>query len=311
MGGGVSLSLSNAAGKILREEARKHVPLKIGDVAVTSAGTLAARYVFHSVTIDYTNMVYPSEESIQVATLRCLQLSDALGVKSIAFPALGTGVGGFPLFRAATVMTRTIADYLMGKTNIDIVTICLHGRSGMVKEHDLDLFYEQAVALASVYAQSKHLSVLMSELEATIGKLNKPDLLIHVSKLKKGLQNAQDILSEAPKNREQSIQIQVNSGIERISEQVVAISSGPQDADMWADKQLEAEVLRLKLSGLYTQLNIQTGNLNHLEEEKAKYATEGIPNRLLIAINDINNEIESIEVKIKETGKKLATLVPK
>lgn len=131
MGGGVSMAISEAGGKAIREEARKYVPLKIGDVAVTSAGNLPAKYIFHAVTIDYTNMIYPYEDSIKAATLKCMQLADTLGVKTIAFPALGTGVGRFPFQLAADMMTRVIADYLMGDTHVELVTISLFPREGV------------------------------------------------------------------------------------------------------------------------------------------------------------------------------------
>jgi O-acetyl-ADP-ribose deacetylase (regulator of RNase III) len=54
MGGGVSRSISRAGGEAIVQDARKHVPLGIGDVAVTSAGHLPAKYVFHAVTLDYS-----------------------------------------------------------------------------------------------------------------------------------------------------------------------------------------------------------------------------------------------------------------
>ncbi len=53
MSGGVSLSLLLAGGETIQREARKQIPLKTGDVAVTSAGDLKAKFIFHAITIDY------------------------------------------------------------------------------------------------------------------------------------------------------------------------------------------------------------------------------------------------------------------
>src|SRR5215510_1979210 len=92
MGGGVSASLLRAGGDMIAQEAHKHVPLGLGDVAVTSAGKLHARYIFHVVTIDFKNLSYASAETLKLATSRCLELADTLGCRTIAFPALGTGV---------------------------------------------------------------------------------------------------------------------------------------------------------------------------------------------------------------------------
>lgn len=70
MGGGVSSALARAAGDTLREEARKHIPLKLGDVAVTSAGKLKAKYVFHAITIDRDRSMAANEENLRTATRR-------------------------------------------------------------------------------------------------------------------------------------------------------------------------------------------------------------------------------------------------
>ena len=125
MGGGVSLAIAIRAGDALRAEARKHVPLRAGDVVVTSAGHLKARYVFHAATIDYDRMVMPDEEIIAHATARCLQLAETLGVRTIAFPALGTGVGRFPFNLAAETMLKAIIDHLSGTTDIEVVELSL------------------------------------------------------------------------------------------------------------------------------------------------------------------------------------------
>ena len=126
MGGGVSWAIASAGGEIIRHEARKHIPLQLGDVAVTSAGELLAKYILHAVTIDYDTMTNASQDSIHAATLKCMQLADTLGAHHIAFPALGTGVAGFPFQLAAEVMTQTIADYLAGETGVILVTLILY-----------------------------------------------------------------------------------------------------------------------------------------------------------------------------------------
>jgi O-acetyl-ADP-ribose deacetylase (regulator of RNase III) len=96
MQSGVSLAILKAAGKQVRQEASKHTPLKIGDVAVTSGGKLAAKYIFHAVTTDLDAGRGPSEEDIQTVTRKALELAETLGVRRIVFPILGTG-GAFLL----------------------------------------------------------------------------------------------------------------------------------------------------------------------------------------------------------------------
>src|ERR1700743_3223382 len=88
MGGGVSRSIRHAAGPGVVLDARKHVPCGLGDVVVTSAGKLPAKYVFHGVTIDLRNGVHADEKTIRDITKRSLMLAGALGIERMAFPAL-------------------------------------------------------------------------------------------------------------------------------------------------------------------------------------------------------------------------------
>ncbi|MBV7326706.1 macro domain-containing protein [Chloroflexi bacterium TSY] len=125
MGGGVSLALLRAGGQSIYNEARKHIPLKLGDVVVTSAGQLPAKYIFHAGTLDFSDISGPTEQNIRDATFKSLQLADTLGVRTIAFPALGTGIARFPFQLAAQTMTNTLAEYLHGDTQIELATITL------------------------------------------------------------------------------------------------------------------------------------------------------------------------------------------
>jgi O-acetyl-ADP-ribose deacetylase (regulator of RNase III) len=307
MGGGVSSALSRAGGDIIRQEARKHLPLKIGDVVVTSAGQLKAKYIFHAVTIDYDNMIYANEQSVQSATLRCMQLADTLGVRLIGLPAIGTGVAHFPFQLAAEVITRTIADYLQGNTKIEFVTIVLFARE-LVTESALNVFYERAVSLASLSTQSRRLVSLMSELNTIVGQMNIPTLSKQMSQLQAELEKAQNILAARGGSVENMQELQDRSGLAEISEDVVVLSAEAHERIVWEDRQLEANVLRTKLGGLLTQLNIQISNLNKYEIEKAKYGGIGVPPRLDNAIDEAGKEITETEKKVRNVRLQLVTL---
>jgi O-acetyl-ADP-ribose deacetylase (regulator of RNase III) len=116
MGGGVSRSILNAGGRSIAVDAAKWTPLARGDVAVTGAGALPARFVFHVVTIgpsrdsedpwsDTGNPIDP----IRQATRRCIALARQLDARSIAFPSLGSGVAGLPIESVAAAMAEAIA----------------------------------------------------------------------------------------------------------------------------------------------------------------------------------------------------------
>jgi O-acetyl-ADP-ribose deacetylase (regulator of RNase III) len=169
MGGGVSSRLADAAGPCVSEHARKFVPPRVlrpsrrGDVIVTTAGALPARYLFHAVTIDLDTGKGPNEQVVEEATARCMQLAESLAMTSIAFPALGTGVGGFPFQAAARVMIRTITVALDSSTNIERATIALFSRAGVAHD-ELNAFYEDAVGQVALWQQTRRLAESLDQL---------------------------------------------------------------------------------------------------------------------------------------------------
>ncbi len=110
MGGGVAGAIKRRGGDEIEREAVRQGPIPVGEAVATAAGRLPCRYVIHAVTMgqDLTT----SERAIRAATRSALRLADRLGLVSVALPALGTGVGGFPLERAATVMLEEAATHV-------------------------------------------------------------------------------------------------------------------------------------------------------------------------------------------------------
>jgi len=110
MGGGVAGAIKKAAGKSVESEAMALGPIKPGQSVVTSAGALKApiRWVVHAATMGPD--LVTSEDYIRRSTASSMICADSVGAKSIAFPALGTGVGGFPVDRAAQVMIGAVID---------------------------------------------------------------------------------------------------------------------------------------------------------------------------------------------------------
>ncbi len=130
MGGGVAGAIKRAGGEEIEREAVSKGPIRVGEAVATGAGRLKARYVIHAAAMGYDDqgqMIPPSSESIRNATLNSLLLAERLGLKSIAFPALGTGVGGFPLKEAANIMVRTVREHLAGGSALEKVIFVLFG----------------------------------------------------------------------------------------------------------------------------------------------------------------------------------------
>jgi O-acetyl-ADP-ribose deacetylase len=122
MGGGVAGAIKRRGGAEIEAEAVHKGPIPIGDAVATGAGRLPAHHVIHAVTMgqDLTT----NEQQIRSATRSALRVADGLDLRSIAFPALGTGVGGFPLDRAATVMVEEIATHLRAGSGLSEV-VCV------------------------------------------------------------------------------------------------------------------------------------------------------------------------------------------
>jgi O-acetyl-ADP-ribose deacetylase (regulator of RNase III) len=102
MGAGVAGAIKRAGGEEIEREAVAQGPIAIGDAVATGAGRLAARWVIHAAVMGQD--LRTSAGAIARATRRTLEAADELGAESLALPAFGTGVGGFPLDECARIM---------------------------------------------------------------------------------------------------------------------------------------------------------------------------------------------------------------
>ena len=125
MGGGVAGTIKRKGGKGIEDEAVQQGPIPIGEAVVTSAGRLNARYVIHAAGMG--SDLKTDEKKIRAATLNSLRRAKELKIESIAFPSIGTGIGGFPVDRAAEVMLQTTIDHLKEKTLLKRVIFVLYG----------------------------------------------------------------------------------------------------------------------------------------------------------------------------------------
>lgn len=127
MGGGVAGAIKKKGGKVIEEEAVKKCPINIGEATFTSAGKLKAKYVIHAATMDMTFQT--DEIKIRNSCKNSLKVADELGVKSIVFPALGCGTGGFPLLASAKIMAQEVWRYLREEgSNLKEITFCLYDK---------------------------------------------------------------------------------------------------------------------------------------------------------------------------------------
>ncbi len=126
-GGGVAGAISRKGGPAIQQESnqwiKKHGLVKTGTAAITTAGDLKARFVIHAV-----GPVMGSgneDEKLNNATLNTLKLAEENNIQTIAFPAISTGIFGFPVIRCAEIMLATTSKYIQKETNIQKIIFCL------------------------------------------------------------------------------------------------------------------------------------------------------------------------------------------
>jgi O-acetyl-ADP-ribose deacetylase (regulator of RNase III) len=133
LGGGVAGAIRTKGGPSIQEECNRIGPIRVGEAVVTGGGHLKASYVIHAVGPMYGEG--NEDEKLRDATLNSLERASEKKMKSIAFPAISTGIFGFPKDRCAEIMLKTISQFLASReTSLESVILCLW--SG----EDLELF---------------------------------------------------------------------------------------------------------------------------------------------------------------------------
>ncbi len=125
MGGGVAGAIKRRGGSSIEDEAIVKGPKPVGQSIITVAGRLGVKYVIHAAVMGQD--LQTDSGKVRDATKSALQLAETNGVASVAFPALGTGVGGFPMHEAAKIMVRESVSFLKKSTNLRSVTFFLMG----------------------------------------------------------------------------------------------------------------------------------------------------------------------------------------
>ena len=110
MGAGVAGSLKRKGGVVIEEEALRQGPIEIGEAILTVAGDLPATHVIHAATMGRDLKTDP--EKIVAATRSTLALAEKHKMESIAFPALGSGVGGVPPAQSAEAILSTVVRHI-------------------------------------------------------------------------------------------------------------------------------------------------------------------------------------------------------
>jgi len=122
MGGGVAGAILRAGGNEIQREALRKAPIPVGAAVATTAGKLKAKHVIHAPTMTRPAMA-ASLEDVKAATKAALTCARLIRVTSVAFPGLGTGVGGLGVQDAANAMVEEIERHIEAGTTIKHVVL--------------------------------------------------------------------------------------------------------------------------------------------------------------------------------------------
>jgi len=126
LGAGVAGAIRSKGGPAIQQECDRIGPIALGEAAITTGGKLKAKFVIHAASMRLGGRT--SEENLRASTRNSLLRANERKLKSIAFPAIGTGIAGFPLDRCAQAMLEEARDHLGGPTSLTLVEFVLFDR---------------------------------------------------------------------------------------------------------------------------------------------------------------------------------------
>ena len=145
LGGGVAGAIARAGGPAIQTECRTIGPVEVGDAAITSGGNLKARYVIHAASMRLGSRT--SADSLRQSTGRSLEIAREKGLRSIAFPAVGTGIARFPFDECARIMVDEVIAHAGTRSSLEEVRFVLfdgEAESAFRREADRRLGLEQS-----------------------------------------------------------------------------------------------------------------------------------------------------------------------
>ncbi len=129
LGGGVAGAIRRQGGERVQEECNAIGSIPVGGAAITTGGKLKARWVIHAASMQLGGAT--TAKALRSSTAPALRIAAERGLKSIAFPAVGTGIAGFPMRECAEIMLREAVEHLKGPTSLERVSFVLFDRASL------------------------------------------------------------------------------------------------------------------------------------------------------------------------------------
>jgi O-acetyl-ADP-ribose deacetylase (regulator of RNase III) len=123
LGGGVAGAIRRKGGEAIQRECDDIGSIPIGGAAITTGGKLRARFVIHAASMQLGGET--TGRALRSSTAHALRIAAERGLRSIAFPAVGTGIAGFPMHECARIMLREVVEHLKKPTSLEIVHFAL------------------------------------------------------------------------------------------------------------------------------------------------------------------------------------------
>ena len=128
-GGGVDGAIHRAGGPAILAECRKLNGCDTGDAKITTAGNMPAKHVIQTVGPVYSSAGASAPELLASCYRRSLEVASESGAQSVAFPAISTGVYGYPVVEAATIATKTVMEYAEAHDDVELVRFVQFGEA--------------------------------------------------------------------------------------------------------------------------------------------------------------------------------------
>ena len=129
LGGGVAGAIRIKGGPTIQQECGRIGTIALGEASITGAGRLRARHVIHAASMRLGEST--SEANLRAATRNSLMRANENALKTIAFPAIGTGIAGFPIEQCAQVMLEEVRKHLNATTTLERVEFVLFDRRSL------------------------------------------------------------------------------------------------------------------------------------------------------------------------------------
>jgi O-acetyl-ADP-ribose deacetylase (regulator of RNase III) len=123
LGGGVAGAIRRKGGDSIQRECHEIGSIPVGYAAITGGGNLKAKYVIHAASMSLGGAT--TAEALRHSTAHALRIAAERGLKSIAFPAVGTGIAGFPMEECAEIMLSEASEHLKNGSSLQTIYFVL------------------------------------------------------------------------------------------------------------------------------------------------------------------------------------------